>query len=147
MLAGGAEVGAAASDEEALDGGAAGEAGLAGAEIDAVLELEEAADAVSIDIVGDRGAAELDGVGEHVDQGLAQADEFGAGEASGMAAGTDPGTEEALVGVDVAHAVKQTLVQQRGLDGGAAATKEGIEIFLRDSEWFFPRTGVPCGNR
>lgn len=92
-LADGAEVGAAASDEEALDGGAAGEAGLAGAEVDAVLELEEAADAIGVDVVGDGGAAELDGVGEDVDESLAEADEFGVGEASGVAAGTDAGAE------------------------------------------------------
>jgi len=140
-------VGAAASDEEALDGGAAGEAGLAGAEIDPVLELEEAADAVGIDIVGDRGAAELDGVGEHVDEGLAEAGELGAGEASGVAARTNASTKEALVSVDIAYAVEQALVQQRGFDGGAAAAEEGIEIFLRDIKWFFPRAGVRCCNR
>ena len=140
-------MGAAASDKEALDGGAAGEAGLAGAEVDAVLELEEAADAVGIDVVGDGGAAELNGVGEDVDKSLAEAGEFGAGEAAGVAAGTDAGVEEALVGVDVADAVEQALVQQRGFNGGAAAPEEGIEIFLRDIKWFFPRAGVRCCNR
>ena len=60
-------MGAAATDHDALDGGSTDEAGLAGAQVDAVLELEEAANAVGVHIVGDRGAAKLNGVPDDFD--------------------------------------------------------------------------------
>jgi hypothetical protein len=50
-------VGAAAADYDSLDGGGADKAGLAGAGVDVVAELEEAGDSVGVDVVGDRGAA------------------------------------------------------------------------------------------
>ena len=50
-------MGAAAADYDALDGSAADAAGLAGAGVDVVVELEEAGDAVGVYVVGDRGAA------------------------------------------------------------------------------------------
>ncbi len=61
MLAGWAVVGAASAEDDSSDGGTAYQAGLAGAEIDFVFELEEAAGAVGIDIIGHRGAAEGNG--------------------------------------------------------------------------------------
>jgi hypothetical protein len=67
LLAFWAEVGAAAGDGDFLDGRFADEAGLAGAPVDLVLELEEAAHAVGVDVVGDGRAAELDGVGQDFD--------------------------------------------------------------------------------
>ena len=57
LLASGAEVSAATADDDALDGGFAGTAGLAGAGVDAVMELEEAGYAFGVDVVGDGGAA------------------------------------------------------------------------------------------
>jgi len=54
VLAMGAVVGAAAGEGDSLDGSFADEAGFAGALVDAVFELEEAADAGGIDVVGDR---------------------------------------------------------------------------------------------
>ena len=57
LLAFGAVVGAAAADHDAFDGRTADAAGLAGARVDVVTELEEAGDSVGIHIIGDRGAA------------------------------------------------------------------------------------------
>jgi hypothetical protein len=57
LLAGGAEVAAAATDDDSLDGGFAGSAGLAGTGVDTVVELEETGYAFGIDVIGDRGAA------------------------------------------------------------------------------------------
>ena len=48
---------APAGKQNAADGCAALAAGLAGAQVDAMLELEETADAVGVDIIGDRRAA------------------------------------------------------------------------------------------
>ena len=116
-LAVGAVDGGASSDEDLLEGGAAVEAVLADASVDFVLELEEAAYPVGVDIVGDGGAPKRDGVVENVDQGGAEAGELFAGELAGLAARADAGAEEAFVGVDVADAVEQGLVEQGGLDG------------------------------
>ena len=56
VLAGGAEVGAAATDHNAFDECAADAAGLTGAGVNVVVELEEARDAIGIHVIGDRGA-------------------------------------------------------------------------------------------
>ena len=50
-------MGAAAAYYYALDGSVADTAGLAGARVDVVVELEEAGYAVGVYVVGDRGAA------------------------------------------------------------------------------------------
>jgi len=57
VLAMGAVVGTPPSQNDAADGGSADQAGLAGSQVDAVLELEEAGDAVGVHVVGDGGAA------------------------------------------------------------------------------------------
>ena len=99
-----------------------------------MFELEEAANAVGIDVVGDGGAAEGDGVVEDGEEGGAEAVELGAGEAAGVAAGPDAGAEEAFVGVDVAHAGEEGLVEEGGFDGGAAAAEEGGKVGGGDGE-------------
>ena len=149
-----AEVGAAAGEGDAADGGCADEAGLAGAPVDLVPELEEAAGALGVDVVGDGGAAEADGVAEDFDQRGAQAGQLGAGEAGGLAGGADGGAEERLVGVDVADAVEQGLVEQRGFDGRAARMEEGDEVCEGDGEGLAAGAGVRrsvgcelCGGR
>src|SRR5271168_31472 len=58
FLAVGAVVAAAAGDHDAFDGRLADQAGFAFAAVDAVLQLEEAFFAVSIDVVRDGGSAE-----------------------------------------------------------------------------------------
>ncbi len=50
-------MGAAAADDDAFDGGLADAAGLVGAAVDVVVELEEAGYSVGVNIVGDGGAA------------------------------------------------------------------------------------------
>ena len=72
MLALWAIVGSAASHKDAVDGRLAAPAGLAGALVDAVLELKETAHAVGVDIIGDRGAAQPDGVLENLAQCLSE---------------------------------------------------------------------------
>ena len=56
--------------------------------------------------------------------------------------GADAGAEEGFVGVDVADAVEQGLVEQRGFDGGLAAAEEGDEVFEGDGEGFAAGAGV-----
>ena len=59
-----------------------------------------------------------------------------------MAARADPGVVEGLVGVDVADAVEEGLVEERGLDGGLAVAEEGDEVFERDGQGFAAGAGV-----
>ena len=110
-------MGTPSGQENALDRLLAAAAGLAGAQVDAVLKLEEAADAVGIYVVRNRGAAQLNGVVQNLAECLAETLQLGPGKPAGGAARTDAGVEEAFVGVDVAHPGQQRLVEQRGLDG------------------------------
>ena len=80
---------AAPGEKNPADWGLAAAAGQAGAQVDAVFKLEEAALAIGVNVVRNRGTAQANGVVEHLEQGLAEAFEFGAGEAAGSAAGTD----------------------------------------------------------
>lgn len=135
-------MGAAAGEGDALDGCAADAAGFAGALVDPVAELKEAAHAVCVDVIGDRGAAELDRLFEDCDEASAQLGEFVAREACGLARGANAGAEEGFVSVDVADAVQQGLVEQRGFDGRLAVMEERDEVLERDGERFAAGAGV-----
>jgi len=133
-LATGTEMGTAPGEQDAADGGSAAAAGLAGTQVDAVLKLEESAGASRVDVIGDRGAAQPNGLLENLAQSPAQALELGAGETAGGAARTDSGMKEALVGVDVAHSGEQGLVEKRCLDGELSTAKEGREFVGADGK-------------
>jgi len=82
---------AATGQKDAGGLGFAAAAGQAGAQVDAVFKLEEAALAIGVNVVRKteeppRRMAWF----EHLEQGLAEAFEFGAGEAAGSAAGRMP---------------------------------------------------------
>jgi len=70
------------------------------------------------------------------DEGDTKAFEFGVGEAAGLPARTNAGTEERFVGVDVTHAGEQGLIEESGLDGEAPAAKERSECVGADGERF-----------
>lgn len=140
-------MGASAADNDLPDGRAADGARLAGAAVDPVLDLEVAAHAFGVDVIGHGTTAQLDGAAEDFDQSFAEAGELFAGDAGGLSARADSGAEEGLVGVDVADAVEQGLIEQRGLDGGLAAAEEGDEVFERDGERFAAGAGVGGGCR
>lgn len=120
-------MGAAAGDEDAADGGSTSAAGEAGTLVDAMLHLEEAGLASGIDVIGDRGSAQTNGVLEDLAECETEALEFSAGEAARHAAGVDAGAEEALVGIDVADAGEEGLIEKGGLDRGPAAAEKGSE--------------------
>jgi hypothetical protein len=122
--------------DDFLDFGVAVAAGLAGAVVDAVFELEEAADSVGVYVVGDRRTSELNGVAEDgLERGM-KAQQARAGDAASDAGGADAGAEEAFVGVDVADSVKEFLIEESGFDGELAATEEGDKIVGGYGEWF-----------
>jgi len=132
----GAEVRPAPGEDDTADRRAADEAGLSLAGIDAVLDLEEAGFTVGVDVVGDRRAAGADGGLKDGSKGFVEAREARAGEAAGNACGADAGAEETFVGVDVADAVEERLVEERGFDGKLAAAEEGDEVVEGDGEGF-----------
>ena len=84
---------------------------------------------------------------KHLLHGAMEAVQFLRGEPGGHAARPDLGAEEALVGIDVADAVQQILVEQRRLDGGAAAVEELAEVGFRDAQGFLPGPVKPAGPR
>jgi hypothetical protein len=109
-LAFGAEVGSAAGDDDTPNWRFAAAAGFAGSQVDAVLELEESTFAIGAHIVGDRGAAEPNCMGQDFAQRQPKAVELGAGYAVGATARANSGMKKAFVGVDVSYACKQRLV-------------------------------------
>ena len=131
-----AEVSSAAGEEDPADGGSAIAAWFAGAQVDAVLQLEESTRAVGVDIIGDRGAAQSDGMLQDAAEGPAQTLELGTGESTGRPAWTDAGMEEAFVGIDVAHSGEKRLVEKGGLDGELATAKESGEVVGCNQERF-----------
>jgi hypothetical protein len=91
--------------------------------VDLVLDLEVAAHALCIDVVGDGRAAQLDRSLQDCLQGGAEAGVFFAGNSGCLTAGTNSSAEERLVGVDVADSVQQGLVEQGCFDRSLAAAK------------------------
>lgn len=133
-----AEVGSAPAEDDALDKLAADAAGHSLTSVDAMLQLEKPLDAIGIDVIGDRGAAERDGVVENLLQRDAEAFELRARERGGDAAGTNPGPKEAFVGVDVADPVEQRLIEQSRLDRDFAALKEARKVIGVDGQRLAP---------
>ena len=129
-------MGSASGYDDAADGRFADQAGLPGAHVDVVAELEEAAFSCGVDIIGDRGAAEPDGLAQHLLNSTVEAVQFLRSEPCRHAAGAYFGAEEALVGIDVADAVQQALVEQRCFNGGASLVKELAEVGFGDAQRF-----------
>src|SRR6202789_3163579 len=115
---------AAARQDHAPDRCSAYQAGLSGAEIDPMLELEEAGYASRIYIIRYRRAAKRDGLSKDGLQTGMQAVEFGPFQVASHPAGPDAGAEKTLVGIDIAHTMQQFLVQQGSLNGCATGPEE-----------------------
>ncbi len=131
LLTVGAVVAAAAGDYDAFDGSFADEAGLAFATVDAVLELKEAFFAVGVDVVGNGGATEGNCFAENFLDGCEQLGKLIASDGGGAAARADSGAEQRFIGINVAHAAQEFLIEESAFNGRLAATKqseEAIEI-------------------
>lgn len=145
-LAYGTEMSSPTGQQDTPDRRTADQAGLACPHVHAVFELEKTPNPVSIDIIRDRRAAQLDRVLEHFLQRRVKAVQFRALDAAGHAPGTDPGAKEAFVSVDIAHAMKQRLVEQCGFDGQFAAAKEAGKVFQGDGRRLGPGPGEAFGG-
>jgi hypothetical protein len=125
---------AAASQNHASNRCSAHQAWLPGAEIDPMLELEEARHTGGIHVVGYGRTTERDGFPENALQAGMQAVQFRPLQVASHTAGPDTGAEETLVGIDISHSMQEFLIQQGSLDRGAAGPEKGGEVVGRDTE-------------
>ncbi len=130
---------AAASDENAADESSAAAARLARALVNAVFDLERTRISVGVDVIRYRGAAQANGVAKNVAESEAEAFELGVCKAAGAACGANAGAEEALVGINVAHAGKQRLIEKSCFDSQASAAEKSGEGLWRNLEGFGSR--------
>jgi len=125
-------VGTAATDDNPLDWRLAHPARLARTRINMMAKLKETGDSIGIHIVRHGRTAKLDGFGEDFDERGAESCKFRAGQLAGMASRANPSMEEGLVSVDIADAMEQRLVQQRGFNRCLALAEEGDKLFETD---------------
>ena len=81
-----------------------------------VLELKEATFPIGVDVVGNRRAAESDGLQENLAQRETEPLKLGESEPVTPAARPDARLKQAFVGVDIAHACEDRLIEQRRFD-------------------------------
>ena len=125
---------AAAGQDHASNRCSAHQAWLPGAEIDPMLELEEACYSGGIHVVGYGRATERDGFPEDALQAGMQTVKFRPLQVASHPAGPDTGAEETLVGIDISHSMQELLIQQSSLDRGAAGPEKGGELVGRDTQ-------------
>ena len=107
---------AAAGNRNAADAGSAAPARKAGPLVDAVLHLEKPGFAGGIHVVGDGGAAEADRAPQDLLECETEAFQLGSRKTARDPPWADAGTEQALVGIDVANAGENRLVEKSGFD-------------------------------
>ena len=129
-------MGSAAGQKNALYRGLAAPARLAGTQIDTVLKLEKTFDSIGVNIIGNRGTPKLNCVFQDFAKSEPEPFKLSFCKAASVAARPNAGVEKAFVGIYIANAGKQRLIEQRGFDGGAPATKERSELLGRDCERF-----------
>src|ERR1017187_2091571 len=111
LLAAGAKVRTALGDDHPPDERLATGAGFARALIDAVAELEEALAPFRVDVIGNGRPARGDGLGEHGDDGVVQFACPVAPYAWRQRQRMYAGAKEGFIGVDVADAAHEGLVE------------------------------------
>ena len=145
-LAVGAEMGGSGGEDDALDGRVAFSAGLVVAGVDVVEVLEASWGAVGIDIVAEGAAAGVYGAAEDELDGLGELADLCVGEVVGGGEGVDGGDEERFIGVDVAEAGDEGLVEECGLDRAAGAGEELVELVWVEGEGFGAEVGFGVGG-
>ena len=144
-LAARAPNGCAAGDGGGLEGGLAGAAGEVGAGVDMVGGLVVACGAERIGVVADGGASGVDGGLEGGGDGVGDGAVMVGGELVAGVIGVDAGEVERFVGVDVADARDQALIEECRLDGPCGGRGVGDEVFWGDREGVGAERLVPSG--
>ena len=106
-----------------------------------MLQLEESFAPLGVDIVADRRAAQRDRLAQYLLQRSVQFAQLSASERRRSPARPDTGAKQRLVGIDVAHAAQQLLVQQRALDRRLAVPEQSDESLELRSPAARPRSG------
>src|SRR5258708_5191279 len=132
----------AAAHSQLLEQSFANRALLAGAAVHLVLELKEATDAVSINVIRNGRAAELNRMCEHLLQRGMQPVELIPREPACGATRTDARAEKGFVRIDVAHAMQDRLIEQSSLDRQLAPFEQLGELVGGDSRGLFARAGI-----
>jgi hypothetical protein len=138
-----AEMGAAASDDEALDGCPAAGAAATMAAIDAQALLKAARTAEGVDIIGDRRASEADSFAEDLANRSPEAGEFLFAQVGPLAHRMKAGAPEAFVGVDVAQAAQHVLIEQERFYTSLARAQPAAEFRFSQLE----RIGAQGGDQ
>jgi hypothetical protein len=120
-------VSAATAEFDAADLRTAAITRLTGASKDLHVELVSSLAAGGIDVITEGGAAVAEGIGEHLADGGMEALNGRFRQGGGCAPGADSGGEKRFVGVDVADAGEQGLVEKDGLDRRGAALESSSE--------------------
>src|ERR1051326_5234967 len=107
---------ASSADDDAFDRRLADQAGLMFAPVNAELELEEPFVAFGIDVIRNRRSASRNRFLQHLGDRLVEPSQLIARERSRATTRPHSCAEQRLVGVDIADAAQQLLVEQRALD-------------------------------
>src|SRR5579884_1253161 len=137
---------AAACQYDAPNGGTTARAGLAFATVYLVHILEAAAAAFRVHVVGDGGSFALDGRAQNAGHRAVETASAVCAEAGGEGAGMDGGLEQRFVGIDVAHAADEALIQQQRLDAGLAFAQEGEKLGFAQAESIGAEAGDAGGK-
>src|SRR5882757_9418370 len=127
---------APAREHDALNGGPTNQAWFAFASVYAMLKLEETFFAVRVYVVRDRRTTQGDGLAQDFLHRPVQPVQVGAGQRSSLATWANAGAKQRFVGVDIADAPQQLLVQEGTLDRSLATAKQFYEVLLRHFKRF-----------
>lgn len=114
----------AAGDDHPANGRLAAAAGLGSPLVNTVFKLKKTTLSVGADVVGDRRTTQKDGVGEDFAQRQPEPFKLNKRQAVGPSPRANAGIKEAFIGIDIADACKQGLVEQSCLDRQAPAAKK-----------------------
>ncbi len=128
-----------ATDGNLLDRRLALETGFTLASVSAMPKLEKSLFAVSINIIGNRRTSSADGLLQYLLQRGMQLVEFSPRQRVGASPGTHACANQALIRVDVSHAMQEFLIQQRGLDWRLTAMKQLRKLIGTDPGRFRTR--------
>ena len=104
-------------------------------------DLEKALAAFGIDVIGDGRTSGGDGFGEHGDDGVVELARTVAADALGERPRMNAGAEERFIGVNIADAAKEGLVEEQRFDARLVAAELGGEFIEGDFERFGPEAG------
>jgi hypothetical protein len=135
-LADGAKVGRSTGEDRTieLNLGSTASARESASAVDAMLHLEVAGRAGRVDIVSNRRSSPKDRAFENPTNGPGESLNFLAGRSDSDGGGVQASVKEDLVGVDVAHAGQNPLIEQDGLESATTLGEDAREVSTGDED-------------